>query len=652
MAWGGGGGMGGGTGHSGAPGAGLPFAGIPPELQDRVDRLLAKEPDRGPEEVDFSHHDFDRRPFTLRRFLTPHWPALLGSLVLVIVETAAMQAGPVLTQWGIDNGIVPGDIRAITLAGVVYLAAVVLNMVASWGRMAWTGRVGQSLMFELRVHIFSHFQRLSPAFFTREKAGVLMTRMTSDLEALQALFQEGMVQMVVQGFTMVFVAIVIFSYDVGLAALTMLVVVPGMAAFTVWFKRASDRGYDDVRDRIAAVLSHLQETLSGIRIVTAHNRQRHDFRVHRTIAGRYKDANDYTARISGLYAPGTEFIGIAGQAFVLVVGGNMVLSGSLTIGELTAFILAINMFFAPIQQLVQLYDTFQKGQASMRKLDELLRTEPTVPEKPTAVTLPSLRGEIRLDHVTFGYDPDDPVLRDVDLTIAPGETFSLVGQTGAGKSTIAKLVTRFYDPTDGRVLLDGHDLRDVTLKSLRTQLGIVPQEPYLFFGSIRDNIAFARPDATDAEVYDACVAVGIDDLIARLPEGIHTPCHERGVSLSAGERQLLALARAFLAQPRVLVLDEATSNLDLQSEAKIEHALDVLLEGRTAIVIAHRLATAMRADRLAVVADGRIAELGSHDELVTRDGPYAEMFRTWQEHASGAESTRSITSTPIGSTDS
>jgi ATP-binding cassette subfamily B protein len=310
----------------------------------------------------------------------------------------------------------------------------------------------------------------------------------------------------------------------------------------------------------------------------------------------------------------------------------MVLDGRLSLGELSAFVLSLNTFFAPIQQLVQLYDTFQKGQASLRKLADLLQTEPTVAEKPDAIELPPLVGAIELEDVSFGYVEWRPVLQDVSLTIAEGETFSLVGATGAGKSTIAKLVTRFHDPTAGRVLLDGHDLRDVTLTSLRRQLGIVPQEPFLFSGSIRDNIAFARPDATDDEVLEACRAVGIDDLVERLPDGIHTPCHERGVSLSSGERQLLALARAFLSQPRVLVLDEATSNLDLRSEAKIEHALDVLLEGRTAIIIAHRLQTAMRADRIAVVHDGRIVELGSHDELVAQGGVYAGMYATWISH--------------------
>jgi ATP-binding cassette subfamily B protein len=638
MAWGGGGGgFAGGFPGAGGAASGLPFAGIPPELQTRVDALLETEPAHpAVERVAFSHVDHDRHPFTLRRFLSPHRLALVGALGLVVVETVAMQAGPLLTQIGIDRGIRQGSRSTLLVVAGLYLLAVVLNTVASGLRIAWTGRVGESLMFDLRVRIFSHLQRLSVPFFTEEKAGRLMTRMTSDLESLTQLFQDGLVQMVVQGLTVVVVTAILFTMDVQLAAVTLLLVVPGMVALTWWFRGASLRSYGVVRDRIADVLSHLAENLSGIRIVTAHNRQRHNIVEHANVAGDHRAANDETARVSAIYGPSVEAIGIAGQAFILLVGGRMVLDGELQIGELAAFVLYLTAFFAPIQQMVQLYDTYQKGQSSVTKLRELLGTEPSVPELPGAIELPPVRGEIRFEDVTFAYAPGRPVLVDVDLTIAAGETFALVGATGAGKSTLAKLVTRFHDPAQGRVLLDGHDLRDVTLTSLRRQLGVVPQEAFLFGGSMRDNIAFARPEATDAEVLEACRAVGIDDLVDRLPQGIDTPVHERGVALSSGERQLLALARAFLARPRVLVLDEATSNLDLRSEARIEHALDVLLEGRTAIVIAHRLATAMRADRIGVVDGGRIAELGSHDELVAAGGRYAAMFATWEAHTGTA----------------
>ncbi len=377
------------------------------------------------------------------------------------------------------------------------------------------------------------------------------------------------------------------------------------------------------------MLGDLSESLHGVRTVAAFNRQRWNIVQHRNVVGIYRDANNYTAQINAIYGPGTQMLGYLSQGALLAIGGNMVLHHQLSYGQLIAFFLYLNRFFAPIQLLVQQYNTFQQGQSSVLKLRTLFRTEPSTPERPGAAVLPPITGEIRFDHVSFGYLPDQPVLRDVNLRIAPGETVAFVGQTGAGKSTAAKLITRFYDPTEGSVKLDGHDLRDVTIDSLRRQLGVVPQEPFLFAGSLRYNIAFARPDASDAEVWEAVDAVGLREVVERMPDGLDTVVHERGQSLSSGERQLIALARAFHAHPRVLVLDEATSNLDLLSETKIEAALDVLLEARTAVLIAHRLTTAMKADRIVVVDDGRIIETGSHDELVARGGRYAEMYATW-----------------------
>jgi ATP-binding cassette subfamily B protein len=623
--------------------AGLPFAGIPTELQERAEKILAGEPEHPPVEVPFDQHRTgeDRRPFTLRTFLAPNRGALSVAFLLVVIETIALQAGPLLTQIGIDDGITQGDFGVVVAVSAVYLATVLVNVGASAGRVAFTGRLGEKLLYQLRIRVFSHFQRLSLDFFTGEKAGRLMTRMTSDIDALVMLFQDGLVNLAVQGLTLVVIAVVLFVMSPTLAAITVLIVVPVMLVLTLWFRGASDRGYSVVRDRIAEVLADLQESLSGIRIITAHNRRRHNVTHHDNVIGSHLDANLYTARVGAVYGPASEALGVIAQALILGIGGWMVVNDRLTLGELTAFVLYLTAFFAPIQQLVQLYNTYQQGQAAVTKLRDLLATEPTVPEAPDAVELPPVDGAIDLEHVTFGYGTDGrgapPVLDDVTLHIRPGETFALVGPTGAGKSTIAKLVSRFYDPQEGIVRIDGHDLRDVTFTSLRRQLGVVPQEPFLFHGTIRDNIAFARPDADDDEIAEACRLTGIDDLIARLPEGVDTPVHERGSSLSSGERQLLALARAFLARPRVLVLDEATSNLDLKSEARVERALDVLLEGRTAIVIAHRLATAMRADRIAVVDDGGIVELGTHDELVARRGRYAVMFATWQAHAEPAD---------------
>jgi ATP-binding cassette subfamily B protein len=638
-----GGGHGHGHGHGHAVrGAsdGLPFAGVPSELRRRYDELEAEEPafPLDEERVAFSPRvpPGEGRPFTLRSFLVPHWRPLLGALGLVVVETGASLVGPVLTQIGIDDGIGQGDLGVLVAAAVAYLVAIALNVATSAARIAWTGRVGERLMLALRVRVFAHLQRLSIGWYTEEKAGRVLTRMTSDIDALSALFHDGLINMAVQALSVVVVSAILFSYDVTLALVTLAVVVPAMVVATLRFRTTSDHGYGAVRRRIAEVLTDLQESLAGIRLVSAHNRAAHNVERHRAVLGRYLDANVYTGRIGALYGPGSELVAVAGQAVLLVVGGQRVLRGELSVGELAAFILFITTFFAPIQQLVHLYTTYQAGQAAAAKLRDLLATPPGVPEAPDAVELAPIAGEVRLEGISFAYGDGPCVLQDVDLAIRPGETFALVGPTGSGKSTIAKLVTRFYDPTEGRVLIDGVDVRDVTLDSLRRQLGVVPQEPFLFAGSVRDNIAFARPDATDEELAEACRELGVDDLVEHLPEGIDTPVHERGSSLSSGQRQLLALARAFVARPRVLVLDEATSSLDLRSEAVVERALDVVLEGRTAILIAHRLATAMRADRIAMVADGRVVEVGTHDELVAAGGAYTALYAAWARSAEPA----------------
>jgi ATP-binding cassette, subfamily B, bacterial len=613
--------------------AGLPFAGMPSELAERAERILAEEPEHPTPVIEYSPRVEGLVPFTLRGFLGPHRRGLVIAALLVVIETVAFQAGPLLIQIGLDRAVVPGRFQVLWMVAVAYLAAIGINLWASHARVAFTGRLGERLMYELRVKVFSHLQRQSLEFFTGHKTGVLMTRMTSDIDALAALFQDGLVNLAVQLLTLLVITIVLVALNPTLAGITLLVVVPAMSVLTFWFRRASERTYLEVRDKIAAVLSDLSESLAGMRVIAAHNRRRHNVINHANIVGEHRDANIDSSTVGAIYGPANEAIGVTGQAVLLLVGGRMVLQGTLSVGELFAFLLYLTAFFAPIQQLVQLYNAYQSGQSAVGKLRDLLATQPTVMEASDARPLPPIEGRIELDDVTFGYDRHRPVLERLSLVVAPGETLAVVGPTGAGKSTVAKLVTRFYDPDQGTVRIDGHDLRSVTLESLRSQLGVVPQEPFLFNRTIRDNIAFARPDIDDAEIMEACRAVGIDELIERLDGGLDALVHERGSSLSSGERQLLALARAFLARPRVLVLDEATSNLDLASETKIERALDVVLEGRTAIVIAHRLATAMRADRIAVIDQGRLTEVGTHDELVARGGHYAAMFATWSAHS-------------------
>jgi ATP-binding cassette subfamily B protein len=708
----------GGPGHMGptatqaSAAAGLPFAGVPTEMQEGANRLLALEPEHPEPDVSFDHVA-DRapggraRPFGLRDMLMPHSWSVGLALLLLCAETAAMQSVPVLFQQGIDRGIEAGDRFTLNMVVLIFLGVVAVSILLSRLRQRLNGRIAEQVMYDLRLRLFSHYQRLSLDWYTTAKSGVLLSRMTSDMEYVALLINEGFVNLLIQVLTVAVVTVVLFTYSPVLAVILLVGIMPPLVALTLWFRARSEAGYGEIRDRIADVLADLSENLAGIRVIAATGRRLENAVRHRKVTARFRDANLSMSRVQAIYGPSTEAIGIAAQGLVLAIGGAMVLRGSLTVGELGAFVLYVTTFFAPIQQLAQLYSTYQQGQSGLRKISEVLATQPTVRQHPDAAELPPVSGHIRLENVSFAYDDDaatteggndgtngaarmpagafsasfDPVampalgngtaaahgtsagsgsadsssagsgepleddppevLSEVSLEIHPGETFALVGPTGAGKSTIAKLIIRFYDPTDGRITIDGWDLRDVTLSSLRNQLGVVPQEPFLFHGTIRDNVAFGLRDRAgrsgstqlDADIDAALDLVGLRGLIERLPEGADTQVHERGVSLSAGERQLLALARAFVARPRVIVLDEATSSVDLSTEAEIEGALDLLLEGRTAVLIAHRLATAMRADRIAVIDEGGVVELGTHDELVALGGQYAGMYATWMAHA-------------------
>ena len=642
MGWGGGGAMFGPSASSSSGKAGLPFGGIPEELMDEATKLLASEPVRAKSDVHFTQRpsEKERERLTLPKLLRVYPKWVIAGSALVIVISLTLQAGPLLTEYAISHGMERHkSLSVIVVCAILYLTLALISVYFQREQVDVTGKLSSRVMHDLRIRVFTQFQRLSLDFFTEEKAGVLMSRMTSDIENLQQLIQDGISQFALQGLTMIVITVILFLTNVTLAAWTVLLVVPILVAFSIWYHHASEKGYLLARDRIANVLADLSESLYGIRVVTANNRQRRNIRNHRHVVGAYRDANAYTGRVNAVYGPSTLMIGILGQAMLLGIGGHMVLHHQLGIPQLIVFFLYLNRFFAPIQLLVQQYTTLQQGRSSIIRLRELLEISPTVDEVPGAVDLPTIEGRITFEHVDFGYLSDELVLHDVNLEIAPGESVAFVGPTGAGKSTMAKLANRFYDPTTGRVLLDGIDVKTVTLRSLRSQLGVVPQEAFLFAGSIRTNLSFGQPHATDEEINTAVDVVGLRELVDRLPQGLDTPVHERGQTLSAGERQQLALARAFLARPRVLILDEATSSLDLQSEIVVEQALDRLLEGRSAILIAHRLTTAQRADRIVVIDNGGIVEMGTPIELLALGGAYSIMYDAWLA-SGGRDATR------------
>jgi len=564
-------------------------------------------------------------------YFRPYRWKIALTLVLMVIASLTSLAAPALAQVAIDDGITKSDKQALVVAVVLLVAAGLVGWLAGYGQSYLSSWVGERLLLDLRTGVFSHLMRLPVGYHERMPTGVSVSRLTSDIEALNQLVTDGITTLVVQGLTFCGVIVILFAYDWQLA-LAAFAVFPLLALATALFRVMSAKAYRRTREKVANVLASLQETISGIRVVQGFGRQEPAARQFLAVNADYREANMQTIRISAAYFPGVEFLTALGTALILLFGGRRVLDGDLSVGVLVAFLGYVVIFFDPIQQLSQLYGTFQSAMAALEKILGVLETEPTMKDRPGAPDLPAIAGDIELRDVTFAYI-DDPVVQDVDLRIGAGETVALVGPTGAGKSTIAKLIARFYDPGTGAVLIDGHDLRDVTQASLRRQLGIVPQEGYLFSGTVAENLRFARHDATDAELRAACEAVGAMEFVDGLPEGLETQIEERGSRLSAGQRQLLAFARALVADPRLLILDEATSSVDLRTEARIERALATLLAGRTAIVIAHRLSTIRDADRIVVVEDGRVVEQGSHAQLLAAGGRYARLYTDWEQAA-------------------
>jgi ATP-binding cassette subfamily B protein len=581
-----------------------------------------------------------RRLKGVAELLRPYRGRVLIAMASLVLATAASLAPPYLAKLAIDDGITPGNVEALNWIVAAFVLSALLYWGATYLQTYLVGWVGQRVLQDLRLRIFTHLQRQSIGFFSRRKTGVLISRLTNDVQALDQLVTDGVVTLFSSTLTLIGTIVILLLLDVPLALVTFLATFPALAIGSVLFRFHAAGAFRAVRERIANVTAYLQETLSGVRIVRSFGQEpRHEERFAE-LNDDHRAANYRTVQLNAAYFPGVELLSSIGTAVIMLYGGYRALDGDITIGVLVAFVGYLQSFFDPIQQLSNLYATYQQGMAAIDKIFDLLDTEPDMRDAPGAVDLGAIRGEIEFDRAWFSYaepaaNGAEPTwaLRDVSLAVAAGETVALVGATGAGKSTLAKLVARFYDPQRGSVRVDGHDLRDVSQQSLRSQLGIVPQEGFLFAGTVRENLLFGRPGASEIELAGAARAVGAHDFIKALPNGYDSDVGERGARLSAGQRQLVALARALIADPRILVLDEATANVDVHAEAAIEEGMRTLLAGRTSLVIAHRLSTVMRADRIAVLADGRVVETGSHDELIEAGGAYARLYRTWAEQA-------------------
>jgi ABC-type multidrug transport system fused ATPase/permease subunit len=584
--------------------------------------------ERGAKVEDWSWRQTRRRFGTLWRLTRPYRGRTGLSVISLLTATATALAPPYLAKYALDDAVKGQGGTRLEIVVAIFVAAGLANWGMTYVETYLTGWVGERILADLRISLFRHLQRLSLGFYERNRAGVIISRLTNDVEAIDQLVTDGVTTLVQSTLTLIGTAVLLFVLDWRLALATCSVI-PLMALATALFRSRSARAYAAVRERLGLVTATLAEDIAGMRIVQAFTREEQSIANFRRIALRYRDSNMQTVVLNGLYFPAVDFLSSVALAVVLGYGGHLYFSGAVSLGTLFAFMLYVQNFFDPVQQLSQLYNTFLSATAALDKIVGVLDEAPEVIDRPGARDLPSIGGHVRFEGVRFTYGRGDEVLHGLDLDVPAGTTVALVGHTGAGKSTIAKLLARFYEPTHGRITIDGLDLNEVTQASLRRQLGVVPQEGFLFAGTVAENIAFGRPAAKPEEIVRAAQTVGAHEFILRLEDGYETQLGERGSRLSLGQRQLVAFARALLADPRILILDEATSSVDIGTERKIEQALRVLLADRTAFIIAHRLSTIRDADLIVVLEHGLIVEQGSHDELLARRGLYTSLYGDW-----------------------
>jgi ATP-binding cassette, subfamily B, multidrug efflux pump len=586
----------------------------------------------GPRGMLGSYHDATGKAYDpkimgrLIDYLRPHKWSVIAAMIVVFIASGANLAAPYLLKLAIDQYIVQNDLVGLGYVAIATAAVYVVAFFATWQQTWLTSQVGQKILATMRGQVFGHLQALSPSYFDRHESGVIMSRLVNDVAVINDLLSSGIISVLADMVMLFGIVGILLWMDVRLALLTF-AVMPLMVLATALFTSKAKVAYRETRSAIGAVAADLQENISAVRVVQSFAREDVSRQKFDVVNQRNRIANIRAMTLASAFMPAVELLSMTATAIVVLVGGLSVMQGAVTLGVVVAFLNYVQRFFAPIRDLSQVYTTFQAAMAGGERVLELLDTAPDIQDRPGAIDLPTIEGHIVFDHVDFGYTEGELVLRDISLEALPGQTIALVGPTGAGKTSIVSLLTRFYDVTGGRITIDGHDLRDVSQRSLRSQFGIVLQDPFLFSGTIADNIRFGRPDAKQAEIEDAARVVGVHDFVASLPKGYDTAVMERGQNFSQGQRQLLSFARAVLARPRILILDEATSSIDSRTERLIQRALMLLLRGRTSFVIAHRLSTIENADLVLVVDGGRIVQRGTHRELLGQEGLYAHLHQ-------------------------